>query len=135
MSDALAPTELLDWDLLQNTPRWAVIASPNHLLGLALAESIRNRITGHKPSPTEICEIIGSLTHHTDRNSVQDFNCLVRGARNFLADLSHAELKEVLRKLFEGRDGYHQTTLHSTVTIVRILALLQVLAAAVEVPI
>ena len=24
---ALAPTEPLDWDLLQNTPRWAVIAS------------------------------------------------------------------------------------------------------------
>lgn len=127
VSDALTLDEDLDWAKIQDTPRWMVNASPNHLLGLALAESIRNRITGHKPSPTEICETLGSLTHYTDRNGVQDFNCLVRVARNFLADLSHDELKEVLRQLFEGRDGYRQTTLHSTVTIVRILALLQVM--------
>lgn len=125
--DALTPTEHLDWDLLQNTPRWLSNEPAGEILGLALAESIRNRITGHKPSPTEICEILGSLTHHTDRNGVQDFNCLVRVARNLLANLSHAELKEVLRQLFEGRDGYRQTTLHSTATIVRILALLQVM--------
>lgn len=127
VSDALAPAKDLDWAAIQDTPRWMVNASPNHLLGLALAESIRNRITGHKPSPTEICQVLGALTHYTDRNGVQDFNCLVRVARNFLADLSHAELKEVLRQLFEGREGYRQTTLHSTVTIVRILALLQVM--------
>ena len=127
VSDALAPAEDLDWATIQDTPRWMVNASPNHMLGLAFAESIRNRITGQKPSPTEICQILGALTHYTDRNGVQDFNCLVRVARNFLADLSHDELKEVLRQLFEGRDGYRQTTLHSTVTIVRILALLQVM--------
>lgn len=127
VSDALAPAKDLDWATIQDTPRWMVNASPNHLLGLAFTESIRNRITGQKPSPTEICEILGTLTHYTDRNGVQDFNCLVRVARNFLADLSHAELAEVLRQLFEGRDGYRQTTLHSTVTIVRILALLQVM--------
>ena len=127
ISDALTPTKDLDWATLQDTPRWMVNALPKHLLGLALAESIRNRITGQKPSPTEICQILGALTHYTDRNSVQDFNYLVRVSRNFLADLSHEELKEVLRQLFDRRDGYRQTTLHSTVTIVRILALLQVM--------
>lgn len=127
VSDALTLDEDLDWAMIQDTPIWLSNEPAGEFLGLALAESIRNRITGHKPSPTEICEILGSLTNHTDRNGVQDFNCLVRVARNFLADLSHDELKEVLRQLFEGRDGYRQTTLHSTVTIVRILALLQVM--------
>ena len=127
VTDALTLDEDLDWARIQDTPRWMVNASPNHLLGLAFAESIRNRITGQKPSPTEICQILGALTHYTDRNGVQDFNYLVRVARNFLADLSHDDLKEVLRQLFDGRDGYRQTTLHSTVTIVRIMALLQVM--------
>lgn len=127
VSDALTLDEDLDWAMIQDTPIWLSNEPAGEILGLALAESIRNRITGHKPSPTEICEILGSLTNHTDRNGVQDFNCLVRVARNFLADLSHDELKEVLRQLFEGRDGYRQTTLHSTATIVRILALLQVM--------
>ena len=89
ISDALAPAKDLDWAKIQDTPRWMVNASSNHLLGLALAESIRNRITGQKPSPTEICQILGALTHYPDRNGVQDFNCLVRVARNFLSDLSH----------------------------------------------
>lgn len=127
VSQALTLDEGLDWAMIQDTPRWLSNEPAGEILGLALADSIRNRITGRKPSPTEICEILGSLTHHTDRNGVQDFNCLVRVARNLLANLSHAELKEVLRQLFEGRDGYRQTTLHSTVTIVRILALLQVM--------
>ena len=127
VSDALTLDEDLDWAMIQDTPISLSNEPAGEILGLALAESIRNRITGHKPSPTEICEILGSLTNHTDRNGVQDFNCLVRVARNFLADLSHDELKEVLRQLFEGRDGYRQTTLHSTATIVRILALLQVM--------
>lgn len=127
VSDALTLDEDLDWAMIQDTPIWLSNEPAGEILGLALAESIRNRITGHKPSPTEICEILGFLTHYTDRNGVQDFNYLVRVARNFLADLSHDELTEVLRQLFEGRDGYRQTTLHSTVTIVRILALLQVM--------
>lgn len=127
VSDALTLDEGLDWAMIQDTHRWLSNEPAGEILGLALADSIRNRITGRKPSPTEICEILGSLTHHTDRNGIQDFNCLVRVARNFLADLSNAELKEVLRQLFEGRDGYRQTTLHSTATIVRILALLQVM--------
>ena len=127
VSDALTLDEDLDWAMIQDTPIWLSNKPAGEFLGLALAESIRNRITGQKPSPTEICEILGSLTNHTDRNGVQDFNCLVRVARNFLAGISNAELKEVLRQLFEGRDGYRQTTLHSTVTIVRILALLQVM--------
>ena len=127
VTDALALNENIDWAMIQDTPRWLINEPAGEILGLALAESIRNRITGHKPSPTEICEILGSLTHHTDRNGVQDFNSLVRVARNLLANLSHAELKEVLRQLFDGRDGYRQTTLHSTVTIVRVLALLQVM--------
>ena len=127
VSDALTLDEDLDWAMIQDTPIWLSNKPAGEILGLALAESIRNRITGQKPSPTEICEILGSLTNHTDRNGVQDFNCLVRVARNFLAGISNAELKEVLRQLFEGRDGYRQTTLHSTVTIVRILALLQVM--------
>ena len=127
VTDALTLDEDLDWAMIQDTPRWLSNEPAGEILGLALAESIRNRITGHKPSPTEICEILGSLTHYTDRNGVQDFNYLVRVARNFLADLSHDELKEVLRQLFDGRDGYRQTTLHSTVTIVRIMALLQVM--------
>ncbi len=127
VTDALALDEDIDWAMIQDTPRWLINEPAGEILGLALAESIRNRITGYKPTPTEICEILGSLTHHTDRNGVQDFNSLVRVARNLLANLSHAELKEVLRQLFDGRDGYRQTTLHSTVTIVRVLALLQVM--------
>ena len=101
VSDALTLDEDLDWAMIQDTPISLSNEPAGEILGLALAESIRNRITGHKPSPTEIC--------------------------NFLADLSHDELKEVLRQLFEGRDGYRQTTRHSTATIVRILALLQVM--------
>lgn len=72
VSDALTLDEGLDWAMIQDTPRWLSNEPAGEILGLALADSIRNRITGRKPSPTEICEILGSLTHHTDRNGIQD---------------------------------------------------------------
>ena len=65
---------LLDWDQLQRTPRWASHKPTHLLIAVALVTTIRNRITGYKPSATEICQILVVLTMYTDRESAQEFD-------------------------------------------------------------
>ena len=126
----------IDWDLLQRTPRWASHKPTHLLIAVALVTTIRNRITGYKPSATEICQILGVLTMYTDRESAHEFNSVIRVARNLLANLSRDELKDFLRVLladggskYDGprTSGFLPKTMHSTALIVRILALLQLM--------
>ena len=126
----------IDWASLQRTPRWANHKLTHLLISVALVASIRNQITGHKPSATEICQILGVLTMYTDRGSAQDFNSVMQVARNLLAKLSREELKDFLRALladggskYDGpkASGFLPKTMHSTALIVRILALLQLM--------
>ena len=126
----------IDWDLLQRTPRWASHKPTHLLIAVALVTTIRNRITGYKPSATEICQILGVLTMYTDRESAQEFNSVIRVARNLLANLSREELKDFLHTLladggskYDGprTSGFLPKTMHSTAVIVQILALLQLM--------
>ena len=97
----------IDWDLLQRTPRWASHKPTHLLIAVALVTTIRNRITGYKPSATEICQILGVLTMYTDRESAHEFNSVIRVARNLLANLSREELKDFLRTLLaDGGSKY-----------------------------
>ena len=70
----------IDWALLQRTPRWASHKSTHLLIAVALVTTIRNRITGYKPSATEICQILGVLTMYTDRESAHEFDSVIRVA-------------------------------------------------------
>lgn len=137
VSQALAlDDDDIDWDLLQRTPRWASHKPTHLLISVALVASIRNHITGYKPSAAEICQILGVLTMYTDHGSAQEFNRVIRVARNLLANLSREELKDFLRILladggskYDGprTSGFLPKTMYSTVVIVQILALLHLM--------